>query len=391
MTIYTYTLGTNGLGGDTGVNMSGNVQTLAGSFSLDTAWFNSDGTINTTIATAANIYSTLISPTGSNGAGDAYFNIGTSSVPGNAYVSGFKFYTDQNQPGSGTTIHLQNSNTGSSTNKIDTFTLSGDSTNGYDLFMKDSYSNGTATNDAINIHFSGIPSANLNGLNIDNSKSYVMDSSSNKVYFDSHDTIVCFAKGALISTAKGLVAVEKLKVGDQVLTIDGEHAPIVWLGHRRVNCLKHSQPELANPVRVSKDAFGPGMPSADVFLSPAHAVYAYGHLVPVRHLINDVTITQESVDSITYYHIELPKHTVIFAQGLPAETYLDSDNRQFFISADQPANVEPLQAVEFSESYGRDLYLANCYAPFVTEGPVLEAIQEKLMGMPAAVRLAMAA
>lgn len=381
MTIYTYTLGTNGIGGDTGVNMSGNGQTLAGSFSLDTAWFKADGTIDTTQATAANIYSTLISPTGSNGAGDAYFNIGTSSAAGNVNVSGFKFYTDQSTP-SGTPIHI---------NANDTITLNGNAASGYDLFLKDTSSGGTPTNDAINIHFSGIPSANLNGLTIDDSKSYAMNSSGNKVYFDSHDTIVCFAKGTLISTAKGLVAVEKLKVGDQVLTIDGEHAPVVWLGHRRVNCLKHSQPELANPVRVSKDAFGPGMPSADVLLSPAHAVYAYGHLVPVRHLINDVTITQESVDSITYYHVELPKHSVILAQGLPAETYLDSDNRAFFISADQPANVEPLQTVEFSENYGRDLYLANCYAPFVTEGPVLEAIQDKLMGMPAAERLALAA
>ena len=206
---------------------------------------------------------------------------------------------------------------------------------------------------------------------------------------EGHGKEPCFAKGTLISTTRGLVAVEKLKVGDDVLTIDGEHAPIVWLGHRRVNCVKHTQPLMVHPVRVSKDAFGPGMPSADVFLSPAHAVYAYGHLVPVRHLINDVTITQEAVDSITYYHIELPQHTVIFAQGLPAETYLDSDNRQFFISADQVAsNVQTLETVEFSENYGRDLYLANCYAPFVTEGPVLEAIQEKLLAMPAAQRLA---
>ncbi len=210
--------------------------------------------------------------------------------------------------------------------------------------------------------------------------------------YEEHGKEPCFAKGTLISTVKGLVAVEKLKVGDEVLTIDGEHAPIVWLGHRRVNCVKHSVPEMIHPVCVSKDAFGPGMPNQELFLSPAHAVYAYGHLVPVRHLINDVTITQEARDSVTYYHIELPKHTVIFAQGLPAETYLDSDNRQFFISADQVAsNVEKLDTVEFSENYGRDLYLANCYAPFVTEGPVLEAIQEKLLAMPAAERLALAA
>ena len=82
---------------------------------------------------------------------------------------------------------------------------------------------------------------------------------------------------------------------------------------------------------------------------------------------------------MTYYHIELAQHSVIYAQGLPSETFLDSLNRQFFIEGNDAkiANLD-LNEVEFAES-ARDHYLEHCYAPFVTEGPVLEAIFAKVL------------
>jgi hypothetical protein len=106
----------------------------------------------------------------------------------------------------------------------------------------------------------------------------------------------------------------------------------------------------------------------------------YGHLVPIIHLVNDVTIVQEERPTVIYYHIELDHHSVIYAQGLPSETFLDSTNRKFFMTAS--SNVTTLAGAdeEFSEAAGREKYLANCFAPFVTEGPVLEAIYEKLVG-----------
>ena len=196
-------------------------------------------------------------------------------------------------------------------------------------------------------------------------------------------TIVCFAKGSLIAAEQGSVAVEKLKVGDKVLTVTGKYETIKWVGHRRVNCNKHSRPTEAWPVKVSKDAFGAGMPNQDLYLSPAHSVYVYGHLVPIIHLVNDVTIVQEERPTVIYYHIELDHHSVIYAQGLPSETFLDSTNRKFFMTAS--SNVTSLADAdeEFSEMAGRDKYLANCFAPFVTEGPVLDAIYEKLVGKAA--------
>ena len=208
-------------------------------------------------------------------------------------------------------------------------------------------------------------------------------------------TVVCFAKGSLIAAMDGELptelAVEKLKVGDKVLTISGHYEKIVWVGHRRVNCNKHSYPTQAWPVKVSKDAFGAGMPTQDLYLSPAHSVYVYGHLVPIQHLVNGITITQEERATVTYYHIELAQHSVVYAQGLPSETFLDSLNRQFFIEGnDAKIATLDLNEVEFAES-ARDHYLEHCYAPFVTEGPVLEAIFAKLLEKAGQSALMMAA
>ena len=55
----------------------------------------------------------------------------------------------------------------------------------------------------------------------------------------------------------------------------------------------------------------------------------------MRRLINDATIRQEDRGRIVYWHVELDRHDVLLAEGLPAESYLDTGNRGFF--ADAPA------------------------------------------------------
>ena len=43
-------------------------------------------------------------------------------------------------------------------------------------------------------------------------------------------------------------------------------------------------------------------------------------LIPIRHLINGTSVAQIDRQTITYYHIELPQHDVLLADGMPAET-----------------------------------------------------------------------
>jgi len=188
-------------------------------------------------------------------------------------------------------------------------------------------------------------------------------------------TIACFAAGTCISTPRGEVAVEALQVGEAVTLADGGAAPIVWLGHRHVDCARHPRPWDVMPVRVHAGAFGPGLPHADLLLSPDHAVFADGHLVPIRYLANGATVVQEQVESVTYWHVELPQHGVVLAEGLPAESYLETGNRGTF------ANGGP--AVHLHPDFALRVWDAISCAPLLLEGPHLVAIRLRLLARAA--------
>ncbi len=141
---------------------------------------------------------------------------------------------------------------------------------------------------------------------------------------------VCFATGARIRTSRGDVAVEELQVGDLAMTASGEHRPIRWLGHRRVDCRRHPRGGDVMPIRVAAHAFGPNRPTCDLYLSPAHAVCVevVGEaLIPVIALLNGATIQQVDVDEVVYWHVELDSHDILLAENLPTESYLEAGNR----------------------------------------------------------------
>ena len=150
----------------------------------------------------------------------------------------------------------------------------------------------------------------------------------------------CFSAGTRIATPAGPVAVEALRVGGLVITLDGSHAPIIWLGHRSLDCGRHPRPHDVRPVRVMQGAFGVA-PSHDLWLSPDHAIYVHDVLVPVRYLENGATIHQEEADHVTYWHIELAHHAVILAEGLSCETYLDTGNRHAFVEGGPSVQLHP--------------------------------------------------
>jgi len=102
--------------------------------------------------------------------------------------------------------------------------------------------------------------------------------------------------------------------------------PVRWVGVQRIV----APPPAAWPVRIAAGAFGAGRPHADVLLSPDHSVLVDGVLVPVRHLVNGASVAAERRAEVEYYHVELTGHGVLLADGLAAESYLDTGNRFTF-------------------------------------------------------------
>lgn len=137
----------------------------------------------------------------------------------------------------------------------------------------------------------------------------------------------CFVAGTRIAAAHGEVAVESLQVGDLVATLGRRGlARVRWLGRRRFRAATAQ----AWPVRIAADAFAPGQPLRDLLLSPDHAVLAGGGLIPARYLVNGATVATVAMPVVEYWHVELAAHALLLAEGLPAESYLDTGNRGGF-------------------------------------------------------------
>lgn len=181
----------------------------------------------------------------------------------------------------------------------------------------------------------------------------------------------CFAAGTRILTRRGEVPVETLQPGDEVATLIPQgFRRVRWMGHRTVHLANHPDPAEVRPVRIRAGAFADNVPHRDLLLSPDHAVFADGALIPVKHLVNNASIAQIDVDSITYWHVELDRHDVLLAEGLAAESYLDTGDRAAFANGGTLAMLHP--------RFGSLTWDAEGCAPLIVTGPALERLRRRL-------------
>ena len=181
--------------------------------------------------------------------------------------------------------------------------------------------------------------------------------------------VACFAKGTRIATRDGAMTVETLSVGDEVHTALGGPGKIVWIGQRAVDCSGHPRPETVWPIRIARGAISENVPVRDLFVSPDHAIYVDGVLIPAKRLLNGTTVRQARLRRVIYYHIELARHDVVLAEGLPTESYLDTGDRAKF-SGGKVTALHP-------DFVARAWEAMSC-APLIVTGPRLTAARETL-------------
>jgi antigen 43 len=163
--------------------------------------------------------------------------------------------------------------------------------------------------------------------------------------FDVFLSSVCYAAGTAILTGDGEIAVESIQPGDQVMTlVDGAQVlqAVKWVGHRELVLGLHPNPDSIAPVRILKGALSENVPHRDLLLSPDHCLFIGGGLIPAKLLVNDMTIVRDlTMKVVSYHHIELEQHAVMIAEGVEAETYLDTGNRAFFSNAGLATLLHP--------------------------------------------------
>ena len=145
----------------------------------------------------------------------------------------------------------------------------------------------------------------------------------------------CFLAGSLIKTPDGLAEVEDLRIGDEIITyVDGVETirHVTWAGRSQCNVRRHLLPDQAGyPVRILKNAISDNVPFKDMLITAEHCLFFNGRFIPARMLVNNRSVFYDmSITSYDYYHIETADHSVIMADGVLTESYLDTGNRYFF-------------------------------------------------------------
>ena len=139
------------------------------------------------------------------------------------------------------------------------------------------------------------------------------------------ENLICFTLGTRILTPYGERAIETLKAGDKLVTRDNGLRPIRWIGRRTVT----GRGVLA-PIEITPDEPADGR--AALRISPLHRMLFTGYraqmlfgqsevLVAAKHLINGADIRQAPCDEVTYIHVMLDAHEIIFAEGTATESF----------------------------------------------------------------------
>ncbi|MDW3183046.1 Hint domain-containing protein [Roseobacter sp.] len=145
--------------------------------------------------------------------------------------------------------------------------------------------------------------------------------------------VICFSQGTRITTPTGPRLVEDLRIGDHVLTKDNGPQPIEWIGSRHMTGARlFAMPHL-RPVRIRMGALGVDRPDQELLVSPEHRMLITGArahdlfntsevLVAAKDLVDGQLISADlTVRDVTYIHLLLPAHNVVWANGVATESF----------------------------------------------------------------------
>ena len=126
---------------------------------------------------------------------------------------------------------------------------------------------------------------------------------------------VCFAAGTAISTPVGDLAVEDLRIGQEITTAEGNRITVKWIGRQMV-FTRFGPAERLMPVRFAAGSLGAGLPHEDLTVTADHGMLVDGVICHAGALVNGTTIKRVPLAEM--------------GETYTAETFIDNVSRRVF-------------------------------------------------------------
>ena len=146
------------------------------------------------------------------------------------------------------------------------------------------------------------------------------------------NNVTCLTTGVAIQTQNGLVNVEDLVEGMQILNYEGEYQTLRKIFSRKVTEADLTENLGLFPVRICAGAIGNGLPTKDLLVSRQHRMLVSSPIVKrmfdrTNVLVASIRLTSlpgifvdMSIKNVQYFHLLFDKHEVIFADGAATES-----------------------------------------------------------------------
>ena len=147
------------------------------------------------------------------------------------------------------------------------------------------------------------------------------------------EVVICFCRGTMINTAQGEKAVEDLKPGDMVLTMDNGYQPLRLNLSRKVDAKTLANNSKLLPVTISAGALGNNIPEHDLQISWQHRMLIssaiFERMFNAREvMVAAVNLTELpgvyfdiNATEVEYFHLVFDDHQIVFANGAPSESF----------------------------------------------------------------------
>lgn len=140
-----------------------------------------------------------------------------------------------------------------------------------------------------------------------------------------------FARGTLIQTTQGDVAIEDLQPGEMVNTTSGEAAEVIWIGS--ANFVPADVGRRVPLTRIMADTFGQERPASFLTVGPAARLLQTPHhlrgqtggaqlLTPAAQFVDGVNVIEVTPPTpVRLIHLCLTRHAAIKVGGIEMETF----------------------------------------------------------------------